>query len=231
MSGNSVMQAQSSIGRACFLNAAHTSSGSCWCTAERPESEPEVDQTASVAATSIGRPPGSVRTSSRSIGPRRREMSAYGPSMPPCVSDETLMRDCHESVQSGPPAESSWPSNGTNESAVTLSAAGSAPAARSSAANDSTRCRNVVSLVGDQSSRPSVTAHSSNEASVAADRPDARSIWRRWSSTQPSRPSKYTMTLSGRCCCPLILTYCILGRAASSLEESTFTSTSSPQAV
>ena len=231
MAGNSITQAQSSIGRACSLSAADTSSGSCWCAAEKPESEPEVAQTASVVATSIGRPPGSVRTSSRSIGPRRRAMSAYGSSMRPCVSDETFMRDCHEPDQSGPPAESPWPSNGTNESAGTLSAAGNAPAATSSAANESTRCKNAVSLVGVQSSRPSVTAQSSKEASVAADRPGARSIWRRLSSTQPSRPSKHTMMLSGICCCPLIMTYCTSGRAVESLEEWTFTRTSSPQAA
>ena len=75
--------------------------------------------------------------------------------------------------------------NGTNESAMTLSSAVSSPVA-SSAANVRTRYRKPVSLVGDQSSRPSATAHASNEASVAADRPDA--IARRLSSTQPSRP-------------------------------------------
>ena len=33
-----------------------------------------------------------------------------------CVSENAVMRDCHEPVQSGPPAESSCPSKGTKES-------------------------------------------------------------------------------------------------------------------
>ena len=139
MAGNAMMAADSSIGRTCSLSASDTSNGSRRCADAKPASEPVVDHVASVSATSIGRPPGSVRTCSCSIGPRRRTTSAYGPSMLCCVSDATAMRECHESVQSGPPAESSWPSKGTNESAVTLSCAGSAPVA-SSAANVSTRC-------------------------------------------------------------------------------------------
>ena len=44
-----------------------------------------------------------------------------------CVSEKAVMRDCHESVQSGPPAESSCPSKGTKEFWSTLSSAGRGP--------------------------------------------------------------------------------------------------------
>ena len=80
------------------MMVANTSSGSRRCADAKPESEPVVDHEASVPATSIGRSPGSVRTSSRSIGPRRRTTSTYGPSMLCCVSEATVIRDCHESV-------------------------------------------------------------------------------------------------------------------------------------
>ena len=104
IAGNAVMAAGSSVGRACSLSASDTSNGSRRCTVAKLASEPEVAHEASVSATSIGRPPGSVRTSSRSIGPKRRATSAYGPSMLNCASENAAMRDCHEPVQSGPPA-------------------------------------------------------------------------------------------------------------------------------
>ena len=68
----------------------------------------------------------------------------------------------------------------------------------SSAANARTRCRKPDSPVGVHFSRPSCTAYASNDARVAADRPEARSTARLLSSTQPSRPRKKTMALSGR---------------------------------
>ena len=71
----------------------------------------------------------------------------------------------------------------------------------SSAANVRARRKKPVSLVGDHSSRPSATAHASNEANVAADRPEARSIARWLSSTQSSRSRKKTMTCRGRWRC------------------------------
>ena len=100
MAGNAVMAADSSIGRTCFVSAAATSSGSCRCADPKLESAPEHAHAASGAATSIGRPSGLVRTPSCSIGPKKRMTSAYGPSMRRFVSDVTVIRKKHESVQS-----------------------------------------------------------------------------------------------------------------------------------
>ena len=107
---------------------------------------------ASVVATGIGRPSGLMRTSSCSIDPKRRMASAYGPSTRRVVSDATVICENHESIQSGPAAESPWPFERHERFAVTLSSAGSTPV---SAANVRTRCRKPISLVGDHFSRPS----------------------------------------------------------------------------
>ena len=76
MAGGVIMETDSSIGRTCSLSAFATSNGSRWCADAKLESKPEVAHAASVSATNIGRPAGSVRTSSCSIGPRRRMASA-----------------------------------------------------------------------------------------------------------------------------------------------------------
>ena len=62
MAGNAVMAFASSIGRTCLFSADATSSGSCRCADPKFESAPEHAHAASVAATSIGRPSGLVRT-------------------------------------------------------------------------------------------------------------------------------------------------------------------------
>ena len=110
---------------------------------------------------------------------------------------------------------------------MTLSCAGSAPVA-SSAASGSTRCKKPVSLIGGQSSRPPATAHASNDASLAGDRPGARSIARLRSSTQPSRPRRKTLALGGRNFYPPRTVQSKSGNAATSLGEWTFTRTSAP---
>ena len=154
MPGNAATAADSSIGRTCSSSAPATSSGSCRCADPELESALELANMASVVATGIGRPSGLVRTSSCSIDTKRRMASAYGPSTRRVVSDATVICENHESIQSGPAAESAWPFERDERFAVTLSSAGSTPVA-SSAANVRTRCRKPISLVGDHFSRPS----------------------------------------------------------------------------
>ena len=204
MAGEIMMDADSSIGRTCSLSTSATSNGSRRCVDAKHESSPEL----------AGARPRGERFGNEHWAPSRvcaHVLVQHRPEEEDDVrirSEHAMLRQRHDSQTRLPRIGPVWTARGVDVTFERyerlrgdLERCGQL-ARRELSSQRSMRCRKPASLVGDQSSRPSSTTHASNDASVAGDRPEARSIARLRSSTQPSRLRKKTMPLSGRNRCP-----------------------------